>query len=228
MGIDAHQCMPSPTSACGPSASTALICAGPNRWKVPSFLPLRLSSNAVAARVAAAPGAAQLPSCGAQERRGAASSLSLAHPLRNTTHRDRKGCSPSKLLPPGGVGRLCLRCAHLTDCRTGDQWRQRGERRISHSPSAGAPPSPPPCGAPRLGVGLPQPFCNPASCCCSMAVQQRLKALGRKLDRLDAAESMSPEFWMEDFAGTWEALVQLNNPPENGPAAHRQRLEVLR
>ncbi|PRW57745.1 hypothetical protein C2E21_3516 [Chlorella sorokiniana] len=61
-----------------------------------------------------------------------------------------------------------------------------------------------------------------------MAAQQRLRALGRKLEHLASAGRLPADFWSEDFEGTWQALVDLNNPAQNGPPAHRQRLDLLR
>ena len=55
-----------------------------------------------------------------------------------------------------------------------------------------------------------------------------LKALARKLDRLAADTQQPVEFWAEDFAEAWHALVELNSPAQDGPAVHRERLEVLR
>ena len=144
--------------------------------------------------------------------------------------------APAKLLPT--ATRALRECAHLSDCPAGEDVLEIAGEAEMHSRRL-----PPPCRAPgssdlRRGESSayfnaassnPSPFRNPAFCCRSMAVQQRLKALGRKLDRLAAAESTpSTDFWMDDFAGTWQALVQLNDPPENGPGVHRQRLEVLR
>ncbi|PRW58072.1 inner membrane isoform A [Chlorella sorokiniana] len=62
----------------------------------------------------------------------------------------------------------------------------------------------------------------------SMAAQQRLKALGRKLDRLVADGPKPVDFWADDNADTWTALHELSNPGRSGPAVHREQLEVLR
>lgn len=61
-----------------------------------------------------------------------------------------------------------------------------------------------------------------------MAAQQRLQALGRRLDRLAEPGQKPADVWAEDCADTWQALVEVNEPAQNGPPAHRQRLEVLR